>query len=1093
MHEGLFVRIAGDRRGVAKLVAAENGMVTLEYFDSAASRPRVEVPRTMVRAVRIYEQTRCYLQNGEEVWQAGRVRQYMDGEYLVDLPDRTSLYVPERELYVRWARPIDDPVEVLVSRAHETPFFHHHRLPFVRALIGQRAAARGLTGLLSSRILLLPHQVEVARRVLEDPVQRYLLADEVGLGKTIEAGIVLRQFLIDHGQGRVLVLVPPHLREQWRSELNAKFAAFDAPGRVVLLGTDEWERAPTTEGVELAVIDEAHHVADLAGSADPSARERFGFYQALARSAPRLLLLSATPALHNEAAFLALLHLLEPEVYRLEDVGLLRARLDARQEVGRFLVSFNETSTPYSLRRGLGRLAELVPDDPYLAELVASLRAVLEADAPDADAQVRRVREIRSHIGDRYRLHRRLLRTRRETVGEGVTAPRQGQRPGTRRPVEDFDGDDGPGVHRHELLEEWREAAFVAWSRAEAAGDGGPAALLPYALVALLDASAAGGSVLAAAVRCRRGEDDGEGLREDLGADAVRALREAPRFEGEDGLLRTLGQTAAADDRDALLVDTVRGFGPRREKGSAVPARKVLVFTTFPTVRRRLAARLAEAFGADAVAGYGAEDDALAADAQVRRFRDDSGCWLLVCDRSGEEGRNLQWTDLLVHFDLPFSPNRVEQRIGRLDRIGRGREVQCRVFLGPYREESAYAAWFTVLDEGFEVFRSSIASLQFFIDGQLPGLVHTLFQGGAQGLLQAIPEVRNGIAAERGRLAEQYALDEIDVLDRGETEYFRDLAAHDAGGEEFRGAFEGWVCDALHLHRSHHAAIPGAVRYQPSRDSLVPYDLLLDRLGPDVIGRPGTFRRGVAAEHSGLTLFRLGEPLVDALEEYVQWDDRGRAFAVWREDARLDPTPGAEWTYFRFDYVVEADTSPAEAVLEAGAWRHATPAALRRRADSLLPPTVETVFVRADGTEAADPLHLRILNRPYKKKDDGGLDHSLTKLRLPALDLVVDRALWPDQCRDARRVGERVLRDRPELGERLAGAATRAGAALEQRVARLRRRADAAGAEDERAVLAAEAELEGRIADALIAGVREPRLRLDSVGFCVLSGRDPFQ
>jgi ATP-dependent helicase HepA len=524
-----------------------------------------------------------------------------------------------------------------------------------------------------------------------------------------------------------------------------------------------------------------------------------------------------------------------------------------------------------------------------------------------------------------------------------------------------------------------------------------------------------------------------------------------------------------------------------------VPARKILVFTSFPTVRRRLAARLAEAFGADAVASYGAEDDAMAADAQVRRFRDAPECWLLVCDRTGEEGRNLQWTDCLVHLDLPFSPNRVEQRIGRLDRIGRDREVQSRVFLGTDVDESVYAAWFAVLAEGFGVFRSSIAGLQFFIDAGLPGLVHTLFRGGAQGLLQAIPEVREGIAAERARLAEQYALDEIDVLDRGEPEYFSDLSAHDAESERFRGAFEGWVCDALHLQRRPDGEVRGAVRYQPARDSLVPYDLLLERLGTDVIGRPGTFRREAAVESPGLTLYRLGEPLVDALEEYVQWDDRGRAFAVWRHDPRLDAAPGAEWTYFRFDYVVEADTSPAEAVLAAGAWRHASPAALRRRADALLPPAVATVFVRADGTEAADPLHLRILNRPYKKQEDGGLDHSLTKERLPVLDLVVDRAQWPALCRDARSVGERVLRDRPELRERLAGVAVRAEATLEERVARLRRRADAAADESERLVLVAETELEARIADALVAGVREPRLKLDSVGFCILSGRDPFR
>jgi ATP-dependent helicase HepA len=912
----------------------------------------------------------------------------------------------------------------------------------------------------------------------------------VGLGKTIEAGIILRQFLIDHRLGRVLVLVPPHLREQWRTELEDKFAAFDAPERVLLLGTDEWERAPVMEGIDLAIVDEAHHVAELVGAPDPSGRERFKLYQRLARSTARLLLLSATPALHNEAAFLALLHLLEPEVYRLDDVNLLRSRLDARQEVGRFLVSFNESSPAFSLRRGLARLTELVPDDPHLSGLAGGLREMLEAEA-GPEARARLVREIRSHVGDRYRLHRRLLRTRRETVGEGVTPVRQATGPGSSKPVEEYDLGQ-VSTYQHELLEEWREAAFVEWSRAEAGGDTGSVALLPETLIALLDAVAAGGSVLAAAVSCRLGVDHAEGLH-DLGADAVHALCTAPRFGGEADLLRKLAETAATDERSELLLETLRGFGPRRGKPADAPGRKVLVFTTFRMVRQRLAARLTEAFGAEAVASYGAESGALEADAQVRRFRDSAECWILLCDRSGEEGRNLQCADCLVHFDLPFSPNRVEQRIGRLDRIGRDREVQSRVFLGPEVDDSAYAAWFAILDEGFGVFRASIAGLQFFIDASLPGLVHTLFRGGAQGLMHAMPRVREGITAERARLAEQYALDEIDILDRGAPEYYGELVAHDADADRFRVAFDGWVCQGLRIDQRSPSNIPGAIVYRPASGSLVPHDLLLERFGLDVISRPGTFRRDHAVESPGLTLYRLGEPLVEALDEYLQWDDRGRAFAVWRVDPRLSPTPGAEWSYFRFDYVVEADTRPAEAVLKALAWPHAGPAALRRRGDLLLAPAVETVFVRADGGEAADPLHLRILNRPYRKREEGGLDYSLTKERLRALDLVVDRAFWPDLCAEARSGGERTLRERPKLRERLAGAATRAEATLGERVAGMRRRTDTAEGTGERTVLATEAEMEARIADALISGVRAPRLRLDSVGFCVLSGRDPFQ
>src|SRR5207245_1171143 len=107
----------------------------------------------------------------------------------------------EQSVFVRCEVPIGDPTETLIYKAQETPFFHDRRFAFVRSLIAQRAACRGMTGLLSSRIELYPHQVEVARRILQDPVQRYLLSDEVGLGKTVEAGIVLRQFLLDDPSG----------------------------------------------------------------------------------------------------------------------------------------------------------------------------------------------------------------------------------------------------------------------------------------------------------------------------------------------------------------------------------------------------------------------------------------------------------------------------------------------------------------------------------------------------------------------------------------------------------------------------------------------------------------------------------------------------------------------------------------------------------------------------------------------------------------------------------------------------------------------------------------------------------------------------
>jgi ATP-dependent helicase HepA len=125
---------------------------------------------------------------------------------------------------VRWSRAIDDPTAFLGAKISETPRFADGRRKFVRSAIAQRAAAMGMPALTSSSVELEAHQIEVVRRILQDPVQRYLLADEVGLGKTVEAGILIRQCILDAGDcSSVLVIVPEALVPQWRSELESKF------------------------------------------------------------------------------------------------------------------------------------------------------------------------------------------------------------------------------------------------------------------------------------------------------------------------------------------------------------------------------------------------------------------------------------------------------------------------------------------------------------------------------------------------------------------------------------------------------------------------------------------------------------------------------------------------------------------------------------------------------------------------------------------------------------------------------------------------------------------------------------------------------
>src|SRR5205814_828031 len=134
------------------------------------------------------------------------------------------------------------------------------------------------------------------------------------------------------------------------------------------------------------------------------------------------------------------------------------------------------------------------------------------------------------------------------------------------------------------------------------------------------------------------------------------------------------------------------------------------------------------------------EDDIEAA---VSRFRDETDCDVLVCDSALEEGRNLQFADGLVFFDIPFAPMRLEQRIGRLDRLDRVNEVEVQLVLTLDDETAAPdAAWRKVLVNGLGIFESSLADLQMLVERQMPWLLERLLQGGPQALVAAAPELR---------------------------------------------------------------------------------------------------------------------------------------------------------------------------------------------------------------------------------------------------------------------------------------------------------------------------------------------------------------
>src|SRR6516162_1987990 len=424
-------------------------------------------------------------------------------------------------------------------------------------------------------LLCLPHlrgietfwyQVETVRKVLKQFRGRVLLADEVGLGKTVEAGMVLKEYLLRGIIDSVLVLVPASLVGQWREELETKFDISCATTQDALLRSDPgrfWnhkyliaslalarrsEHAARLIGrsFDLVIVDEAHHLSDRSS-------QSYKLVDALNKRF--LLLLSATPVQNDLTELYNVLTLLKPGIFKT-------------------LKEF--------------RAAYVTPGKPHQPANPERLRELMRG------AMVRNTRAVVA-----------LKLPRRHAVTVRV------------------DGSGGERAAYQELAAAARRLATEGANR--------------LALQHLLGAAGSSPAAATAAVR---------------------------RFSGCHASWHVLAQRWASigtGGKEAALIDLLRRN----------PDEKKLVFVHYRETLEHLADLLArEGF---AFARFEGALSGPAKDAAIAAFRERVP--VLLCTESGGEGRNIQFCNTLINFDVPWNPMAIEQRIGRIDRIGQHREV----------------------------------------------------------------------------------------------------------------------------------------------------------------------------------------------------------------------------------------------------------------------------------------------------------------------------------------------------------------------------------------------------------------------------------
>ncbi len=458
------------------------------------------------------------------------------------------------------------------------------------------------------------HQIATVKTVLQRLRGRALLCDEVGLGKTVEAGLILMELTLRGLARKVLILTPPSLVDQWREEMTRKFnlpfvtpadTAFQEAGAAawsrfdrVIASLATAKREPHAAAIhaveyDLVILDEAHHLRN---------RQTLAWRFASALKRRYILLLTATPV-HN--------HL--EELYNLIT-----------------LIAPGQLHTARSFRREhLARGETLMPKDPErLRSLVGEVM----------------VRNRRATCGIPFT--RRYARTVSVTLDDSERALYD--------EVSDF-------VRRHFRQGRQLDRLLLQTIQMEI------------------------GSAPCAAAGTLRKLAEREGLDEPTRSH-----------------LRSLAERSGAMEHSAKE-DALRGIldGTRE---------KAIVFTRFRATLLRLAGRLAD-WGIPATVFHGGLPRSEKVES-LRRFEGASR--VLLSSEAGGEGRNLQFCNTVINYDLPWNPMRIEQRIGRVSRVGQTRDVYVFNLAAP---ETLEGYLLELLDAKINMFELVIGEMDTILGG----------------------------------------------------------------------------------------------------------------------------------------------------------------------------------------------------------------------------------------------------------------------------------------------------------------------------------------------------------------------------------------
>lgn len=747
---GMFVRCPIDREhprnprqfitGKVATVNEFNETACVKFADLFGHRDYFDFIPYSVEEAPLSALDHCHLSVGAVVKVSGKLAtivEYMEGEdgffdyYVQDEKSKTYFVVDEEIVEASFLSGSANPARQLAKYEFQNPCWYLGRQIVKKTMNVLDNSIFGFKELAGCKIFLKAFQINTIMRCLQSEKCRYMIADEVGLGKTIEAASVLKVYLSDKTNKRVLVAVPRALVGQWRTELLFKFDLVEGidenRNEISIVAVEDIMSDCSRQSWDFLVVDEVHNYIG-------ESREYLAIHN-LSSCTENVLLLSATPIQQRKHEYLRLLRLIQPDIYDGVSEEAFSVLVEKQNRITRLTHSLlddidsfrNELlpevteENPYENEDVLDQLEELRDGFDELVSLIgdATLKKLVSHFEDDKeDFGIHDMMIAISYVCDNYQIERSIIRGRRAVLG---VFPKEENGEFAERLLIDIEYPINDECNYYEN-EAYRTLKEWIVSNQKNLDDGKIKNTIQPVLEAFFS------SPWAYQKRLKQVFGNANTVPDDVWRSADRWV------EDEEEALSKM-----ADVMDNVEEHPSRLFRLLDYVERELYGKKVVVFTDQIETFEAYYKAFVEAFG-DEVVGFSANIDRDTAEYNVYKFQSDTNCKIMICDKSGGEGRNLQMADYAIHVDLPWNISTIEQRIGRLDRMGRNVSIPVTsivIHTVDSYEDQLFRFW----NQGLNVFRQSLSGIEIIMNDINKKIIESIRTDFEFGLYRVVPDL----------------------------------------------------------------------------------------------------------------------------------------------------------------------------------------------------------------------------------------------------------------------------------------------------------------------------------------------------------------